>query len=501
VVRKEGKTVAEWSGLRTRGAACSLAAGLASALAGCAFFAPRPTEESFRERMVVAPAPRAASGSATEKPSAPPRTVGELRAVPPPARAISLSEAVEFAHQLSPRLRAVEQRVARARGDRTVAFAGFLPEVWAVYRHIEGTEEFSLPTIPTEVGNVAYGGEADRFRQAELGIQWLVWDFGRTPGRYGQAEAAADIAALQFDRAKQTVAFEVADAYYALLRARAERAIAAEAVRDAESILRDSRNFLEYGDALEEGVLRADVQLARMQLALVRARADEAIARAALNRSIGFQIGAPIEIVDAQSEPSFDRPLEECMDLAVDHRDELRVALRAIDSSQLGVGAAQAAFFPRVVVGGTGIHVDRDGPPIEENVFTGGVRLELALFDGGRRVGELQGATADAQEAIARAEQICDAVAYEVVAAHVRIEECRERIRLGRTAVSHARETLRVETNRFKSGDATPTDMVDAELALVRSQQDYYDALYDYQLALARLEYATGTSLAIGGTP
>jgi outer membrane protein TolC len=41
-------------------------------------------------------------------------------------------------------------------------------------------------------------------------------------------------------------------------------------------------------------------------------------------------------------------------------------------------------------------------------------------------------------------------------------------------------------------GEATPTDVVDAELALTRAQQGYYTALYDYQVALARLAYAVG---------
>ena len=61
-----------------------------------------------------------------------------------------------FADKLSPRLRAVREQVARAEGARTAAFAAFLPEVEARYRHIQGTESFALPTLPTLVGNVAY---------------------------------------------------------------------------------------------------------------------------------------------------------------------------------------------------------------------------------------------------------------------------------------------------------------------------------------------------------
>ena len=53
---------------------------------------------------------------------------------------------------------------------------------------------------------------------AELKVQWLLLDFGRRLGRYQQARLANDIAALQTDRAFQTVANDVAVAYYNVLQ-------------------------------------------------------------------------------------------------------------------------------------------------------------------------------------------------------------------------------------------------------------------------------------------
>ena len=52
------------------------------------------------------------------------------------------------------------------------------------------------------------------FELAELKIQWLLLDFGRRLGLHEQARLAGEIARLQTDRAFQTVADEVATAYY-----------------------------------------------------------------------------------------------------------------------------------------------------------------------------------------------------------------------------------------------------------------------------------------------
>jgi outer membrane protein len=498
------------AGAGVRETAMSVAALVVAGLAGCAFFSPAVPPGALEARIapprdaaVIAEPlddgdPAAARARAPRPAALPAPAEVAARPLPtvPPARQLALDEVLGFAEKLSPRLRAMREQVGRAEGARRVAFAAFLPEVEARYRHIQGTQSFALPTLPTLVGNVAYGGESDRFRQAELAVQWVLFDFGRTPGRYGRSEAALDIAALEYERARETVRFDVTAAYFGLLRAQAFRRIAGQAVKAADASLRDAENFLGQGTALREDVQRAEVQLAQMQLDLVRARTEEGIATAALNRAVGFHVASPTSVVDVAAEPPFARALADCLRLAVDHRDELRVALRAIDAARLGLGVAQADFLPRVVVGGTGIHVDRPGPEIEENVFAGGVGLELALFKGGSRLGELESADAELRLAIARAEEICDAIAFEVVSAYLLVEEARERIRLGRLAVAHARENQRVERDLFRNGDATATDVVDAELVLVRSEQEYFDALYGYQTSVARMIYATGTALA-----
>jgi outer membrane protein TolC len=122
----------------------------------------------------------------------------------------------------------------------------------------------------------------------------------------------------------------------------------------------------------------------------------------------------------------------------------------------------------------------------------------LALFEGGRRLGRLRSAEAGVRLAVAQGKDICDRIAYEVTVAFVGIDDARQRIGLARTAAASASENLRVVHGLLDRGDATPTDVIDAELALTRAQQNYYTALYDYQTALARLAYAAGVAVPDG---
>jgi outer membrane protein TolC len=399
----------------------------------------------------------------------------------------------------NPNLEAMEERIAQAEGGKQISFADFLPQARLYYRHIEGTPSehpFALPTIPTAIGNVAFG-QSDRFDATELNVQWTLWDFGRTAGKFGQSVAALDVARLQYRRALQTVAFNVTAAYLMLLQTRAVTRVAEEAVRRAESDLRDARNFLRRGTAIRNDVLRAETFLAEMRLTLVRARTAERVAVAALNQAIGINVSSPTRVVDRTEAPDFRLALADCLQQAVDRRQEFAVVLRTVRSARLGEGVAQADFLPKIYVGGAAVHQETTGQR-DANLTTAGLNIEMGLFEGGRRLGRLRTAAADVRLALAQGKEICDRIAYEVTVAYLAIEDARQRLDLARTAVTQATENLRVVRNLIAKGDATPTDVVDAELALTRAQQNYYTALYDYQTALARLAYAVGVPVPDG---
>src|SRR5262249_34012600 len=160
--------------------------------------------------------------------------------------------------------------VEQARRGEDIAFAPFLPMAVAGYSVggfdlNVGGKSVPLGPLPgftfiPALGSIPFGLDIQTgYQLAELKLQWLICDFRRGLGRYGQAGLAVDIAQLQSDRAYQTVANEVAVAYYQVLRTRALRKTARDAVRRAEDDLGVAKK-LEKGGALEkEKRLRVEV--------------------------------------------------------------------------------------------------------------------------------------------------------------------------------------------------------------------------------------------------
>ena len=176
-----------------------------------------------------------------------------LDAMTAAGKPLPLADAIQHAFRLQPRLRAQLENIAQARGQQQIAFSAFLPLVAANYDTgmyslgVSGNS-IGLPKnsqgfnfIPG-VGAIPFGfNVGTNFELAELKVQWLLLDFGRRLGRYEQARLATEIAGLQTDRAYQTVANEVAVAYYHVLRTQALRRTAQDALRRTEEELADAQ--------------------------------------------------------------------------------------------------------------------------------------------------------------------------------------------------------------------------------------------------------------------
>jgi len=409
---------------------------------------------------------------------------------PEPTR-FTLPDAIAFALKKSPRLRSIRAAIERARGQAQAAFAPYLPQVDLLGQY--GIVSDTL--APGKPGNegflLASGAATRRYAQTELGLEWILYDFGRTGGRYHQAVARESIAQLQAVRADQTVELDVATAYLDVLLARALDRVQTDAVRRSEAFLADTVARRAGGVALHEDELRAQVQLSESREALVLARQAEFDALARLNNVMGRNAAWPLEVVDVEVQPPLRESLADFLERAAAERPETGLVRQQVTAAAEGLQAAQAEFLPRISVRAALGRTDGD------NVITGwqegaGLHVEAPLYAGGRHTGERHAAEADVEAALAEAQALLDGISLQVNLAYRGVVAASELIELSRTSVVQAQENLRLVRVRYRNGDATPTDIVDGEAAFTRSQQRFFSATYNYLAALTRLDNAVG---------
>lgn len=425
-------------------------------------------------------------------------------------RLFTLDEAIAEAFQKQPRLRAQLETIEQAKQGENIAFAPFLPLISAGY---------SVGSYAVQVGGIGVpvpgGGNFNflppggtipigfnfntGFELAEFRVQWLVTDFGKRLGRFRQAGINTDIVQLQTSRAFQTVAHEVAIAYYQVLRSEALEKVATESVRRCQEEVALAEKLAQQQALERENVLRAQVQLATAQKLQDNAQATSQIAKASLNLAVGLKVSDPVRVDPVVDLPTFNDSLAGCLERALAGRREFSVARRTIDSAREGKGIARADFAPKILADGFYLDYHQNKPGGYVDIPIGSIKLEWGLFEGGRRVAELRIADSKIRGAIAQAEAISDGISFQVNEAYRLLVSARRAIERSKAPVEQTRETYRIVKSRARVGDATTTEIIEAETAMTRAEVEYQTALFDFLTGLAKLEYAMGSTTESAG--
>lgn len=203
-------------------------------------------------------------------------------------------------------------------------------------------------------------------------MKWTIFQFGKQVARRGQAVLRTQVAEFQLKRSYQSVCYEVGQAYFRVLAARASVATAERAVERAEAFLAESASQLRRGAITREEHLRVEASLAATRQDLTDARSEEEVAIACLNRAMGINVNAPTRVADRRLAPEIDIPLDGALRLAAANRPEIPVMIRGIRVAEEDVKIARADYLPTVSIQAgysnvTGTHVQN------ANVGAGGI--------------------------------------------------------------------------------------------------------------------------------
>jgi outer membrane protein TolC len=91
--------------------------------------------------------------------------------------------------------------------------------------------------------------------------------------------------------------------------------------------------------------------------------------------------------------------------------------------------------------------------------------------------------------------QTKDNVALEVRQYYLSMREAEKRIDTSYVAVSKAEEDYKIAQVRYSAGVGTNLDVMDSQVALTTAQNNYAQALYDYNANRAQLEKAMGMTV------
>ena len=401
---------------------------------------------------------------------------------------LSLQDCVKIALGVHPELQQAAQRVQEA--QQTVSQARSLkgPQVdfdtsWTEYQW-----------LPPNKQKIIGAGTTDVY--SEVALRQLLYSGGRTQALLDQARLDLLAAHEELRRTRQSVAFQVAHAFFLLRQAEELLRAQQEAVNQVQAHLEIARKRLAVGTAREVDVLKAEVQLADVQQARIAAENRVAVARMTLNVAMGRPADTALQIVDnSRTAPSLGEVQGSLREALPSHPEWIQGEL-AIRRADAGLTVARSLARPNLALQAA-YNLEGGSVPPDVDNWNVGLRVSIPLWDSGNAAGAKGAARARIEQAGAAQERLRQRLELAVQEAQVAMRDAEERMGVTALSVDEARRTLTVEQERYRVGAGSSIEVIDAQVALTQAETNAIRATYDYRIALAQLEYALGRDPAL----
>ncbi|MDP2268467.1 MAG: TolC family protein [Deltaproteobacteria bacterium] len=402
------------------------------------------------------------------------------------AERLTLRDCIDTALRSQPTVRAAREGVIAGQGRMRQAASPYLPQLRASAGY---SENHSL--------GGALGDSISKSYTTTLSLNQMLYDFGRTGNALDAARSGTRSAEFDEHRVVSDVVLNVKQAYYALLAARKLVAVSRKTLEQAESHQRQAEAFYHAGSKPKFDVTRAEVEVNTAKLGMINANNSVRIRIIALYNAMGIDPERDIEIEDILSSPPAIPLMEQALAESVRNRPEMLKAEADIQAAQARVKAEESNYLPTLSANGAynwahGVSEMGAFSGDIRNSWNAGITLSMPLFEGGLTKGKVSEARANLRILEAQGQTFRQAVLIELNQAYADIESAPARIAVMELSQKKARENLELAQGRYEAGVGPYIEVTDAQLASVNAEINHVYALYDYQLAAARLFKAMG---------
>lgn len=407
----------------------------------------------------------------------------------PPLR-LSLRDAVQLALKANPQVQIANLVVTENEQNAAVVRSNLLPQagfslpVQAQRLNIQASIGRSIPGIPQHVGPFEVFQAGTLFSMPLFDL--TLWN------RLRQAHQLTEQSLADRDTVREQITLLVVSQYLAGLRAAADVRAAESRVQLAQALYQQANDLARQGVATGLDALRANVELQNEQQRLIQAQTTLKTTLYGLVRLLNLDPSTEIQLSDEMSfyrTPSFQA--QASIEQAWQRRPELKALEARLRSLEAERAAVRAERLPAVRFSGNwaeqGLSANSAIP-----VYSYVVRLDLPLLTSGRIRAELARTDAQIAQLQQQRQDLRNQIALEVKVALADMESARHEVEVANLGVALAQREVEQARDRFQAGVANNVELIQAQDALARAQDNQIGALFRYNQARAELARATG---------
>lgn len=411
---------------------------------------------------------------------------------------LTLENCKKIALENNPDIAQKKWDIETSLAEKDIAKGQLWPSISAEtgYTHYLDDQRLVAARGPTDLATFT-----DDIFSGDIVLRMPLYTSGRLEGQVKASDYLAESARHLFVRSRNELIFNVSNVFYSIL---GQKEVVDSLVFSQKALQEHRKRVQELLDAQKAArvdLLRTEVRLADIEQKLLRERNILYIQRSLLASLMGIEHPLqPIEIQGRLEPKAFSVDINQSLAMASGQRKDYQAAKARVEAQDKNLDVAkagrgpvvslEAAYGNRWAAGST-----TGGSSTSDDVGRIGVVAVFPLFEGGQidaRIRRERSRLSAERESLRKLQL---QIQLEVETAVSSIESTKARVGSLEKAVEQAKESLRIEREKYDLGKGTIVDVLDAQAALLEAQTSYYRAMADYNVAIAQWRLAVGEEI------
>ncbi len=411
---------------------------------------------------------------------------------------LTLDDCITVALENNPGIAQKKWDIETSLAEKDITKGQLWPSISAEagYTHYLDDQRLVSPRSPGELATFT-----DDIISGDIVLRMPLYTSGRLESQIKASDYLVKSAKHQFNRSRRELIFNVSNVFYSIL---GQKEVVESLVFSQKALQEHRKRIQELLDAQKAArvdLLRTEVRLADIDQKILRERNVLVVQKSILANLMGIEdLKQPVELQGRLEPKVFTTNLSQSFAVAVAQRNDYQATRARVEAQNKNLDAAKAGRGP--VVSLEAAYGNRwaagstvGGSSMSEDVGRIGVVAVFPLFEGGRidaRIRRERSRLSAERESLRKLQL---QIQLEVETAVSNIESTKARVGSLEKAVEQAKESLRIEREKYDLGKGTIVDVLDAQAALLEAQTSYYRAMADYNVAIAQWRLAVGESI------
>ncbi|HOE16158.1 MAG TPA: TolC family protein [Syntrophorhabdaceae bacterium] len=418
---------------------------------------------------------------------------------------LGLPKLIDMAIEKSPEIAGTQSEIAGAKSELAQADAAYYPQLDTTF-FAGPVENTKRPAIAgTRIIDPSQGTSIGAFGRADMTLTQPIYTFGKISNRREAAARGVAVREARLLQKRSEIVLRVKELYYGLVLSRA----GVEAMRDTAGYFDDVRSridrLLKLGaqNVMESDLYRIDIYSANTVRSQAAAEEGMKTVYFALKSMIRLPADVDFDPADKMLTAAGRRlaGLQDYIDKALAGRPEFKQLEQAILAQKASVEGAISdrypSFFAALVgsVAGAPGREKFDNPYITDtfNHVNGGIVGGMKWhFDFGILKARVEKERADYDKLLHTKATAELGIPIEVARRYHEVREWQAAVNAYKQVVASSRKWIVAALADFDMGVGTADDLLRSIERYGQNQEKYLEALFNYNMSLARLEHATG---------